>query len=119
MAKAKKRTSEVGTIDRGRHTFDRQSHELIRAVIRVKIAQVQRSLDLLSEVIRKTGSPELEGQRDYWANVLSWLNGWYRGGTASVDAVDWLVEWAYVTTVERHRVSGVNPDPHPTIPGME
>ena len=107
-----------GHIDRGRYTFCQSDHECIRTVIRVKIAQVQRHLAVLDAAAIKVKGADVKGQREYWATVLSWLNGWYRGGTASVDAIEWMVEYQHVTTVERHKAQGTAADQQ-AIPGME
>ena len=119
MARGKRKAAETGYQQHGRHTFHRHEYEIMRAFVRAKIEQVQRSLGAINLHIAKRDTPELRGQRDYWATVLSWLNGIYRGGMASMDAGDWDDAWTHVTTVERHAGADTTRKDQPVIPGME
>lgn len=118
MKKGKRRNDPTGFLDRGRHTFDRPYYEAIRAFWRVQIEQVQRSLGALNLALAKRPTPEMEGQREYWATVLAWLNGQYRRGQKSVDATDWEDAYTHVTTVERHAGSDATRKDQPPLPLM-
>jgi hypothetical protein len=120
MKKPKARDNDpTGYINRGRHTFHPHEGDVVRAFIRAKIAQVQNALARVNSFIAKRETPELVGQRDYWATVLGYLNGVYRQGTRSVDALDWSEAWKAVTVDERYKGSDGAPiTPPATLPGM-
>ena len=121
MAKKKKDggLDRTGFVDRGRHTFHPHEHEVIRAWLRGVIHQVQAELDKLKAYLKKNDETLLHGRRDYLASVLSYLNGRYRGGTASMDVTTWNEAWTHTTTTERHVGPPLDSYDQQTIPGME
>lgn len=119
MAKKKSKLGDpTGFRDRGRHTFHRHEAEVIRAWVLAKINQVQASIDKLNELDRKKPTPELKGQRDYWATVAAYLRGVYRGGTASIDEPVWDDAWIHVTVNERVNPPGAERPDQPRPPLM-
>jgi len=118
MKPKKQKHDETGVHDRGRHTFYPSHAEAIRAFLRCHIASVTRTIEKLRASATKLGTDRIDGQIEYFANALSWLTGLYRSGPGSVDLTDWLVEYDYVTTSERHTRSTPTPESR-TLPGME
>jgi hypothetical protein len=115
----KRRGDETGFVERGRHTFHRHEYEVLRAWVMMKIEQVQNSLRSINAQMGKGNDDVLAGQRDYFATILSYLNGVFRGGMKSCDPIVWSECWKHVTTVERHAGADTRAARTRTIPGVE